>query len=49
MEDNDSEEERVGQCRQKKATTMQLKKLQQVVLVTIITVQNDPFYVMPPF
>ncbi|CAO2831964.1 unnamed protein product [Amaranthus hypochondriacus] len=29
VEDNDSEEERVGQCRQKKATTMQLKKLQQ--------------------
>lgn len=31
MENDDSEEERVNNHRQKKATSMQLKKLQQVV------------------
>ncbi|XP_057531475.1 DEAD-box ATP-dependent RNA helicase 13-like isoform X2 [Amaranthus tricolor] len=35
MEENDSEEERVDKCRQKKSTVMQLKKLQQELNVLL--------------
>lgn len=33
MEDDDSEEERVKKCRQKKAKSNQLNKLQQVLVI----------------